>query len=148
MFLLAGLGVEQGYGVTKLAHAMTGDRPEAVRIGRFITTAFEANLDALGSAREKLASIPQLKVDLVKEAAVITDPMAVDTVLSLGFINPENLMTFVSYLPQIDDAQMKLCELLLSTRLGLQSIPESALERAVRSTEEVIEGLKVIAFSQ
>jgi len=148
MFLLSGLGVEQGYAITKLAHAMTGSQPEVVKIGRLITTASDANLEALGTAKEKLASIPRLKKDLIKEAAVLTDPMAVDTVLSIGFINPENLMTFVSYLPQIDDAQMKMCELLLASRLGLKQVPESALERSVRSTEEVIEGLKVIAFSQ
>ena len=76
----------------------------------------------------------------------IVDPTAVDTVLSLGFVNPENIMSFVSYLPTIDDAQTKMCELLLAARLGLQDVPTTALERAVRSTEEAIEGLKIIAF--
>jgi hypothetical protein len=148
LFLLAGLGVEQGFGATKMAHALTGARPEIVKIGRLITTADEADLEARASAHAKLARVPRLKRDLVKEASVVSDPMAVDAVLSLGFINPENLMTFVSYLPQIDNAQMRLCELLLAARIGLQSVPESALERAVRSMEEAIEGLKVIAFSQ
>jgi len=147
MFILAGLGVHQGYGATKLAHASTGAAPEVIKVGRAITTSDTARTTALESATEKLASFPMLKRYLVKEASHIPDPMAVDTVLSLGFINPENMSTFVSYLPQIDSAQMKMCELLLAARLGLQSTPESALERAVRSTEEVIEGLKVIAFS-
>jgi len=146
LFLLAGLGVDLGYGATKLAHAMSGDRPEIVNIGRYITLAEEQEKEALSRATEKLASAPSLRVNLVKEAATITDPTAVDTVLSLGFISPENIMTFVSYLPTIDDAQTKMCELLLSARLGMQDVPPSALERAVRSTEEAIEGLKVIAF--
>lgn len=148
MFLLAGLGVDQGYGATKLAHAMTGARPEKVKVARELVPVAEAHAEAMRAAGEKLAGVPSLKKDLVKEASMIADPMAVDTVLSIGFLNPENLMTFVSYLPQVDEAQMRMCELLLAVRLGLQNVSETALERAVRSTEEVIEGLKVIAFSQ
>ena len=146
MFVLAGLGVEMGYGATKLAHAMTNAFPERIRIGRFITLAEEQEKVAHDSAATKLAGAPSLRRNLIKEAAMIPDPTAVDTVLSLGFINPENIMTFISYLPAIDDAQMKMCELLLSARLGLQDVSATALERAVRSTEEVIESLKVIAF--
>lgn len=148
MFLLAGLGVEQGHGAVKLAHATTGTRGEVVKVGRLLKLASDAHAEALGAARDYIAHLPALKVDLVKEASMIPDPMAVDTVLSLGFINPENVMTFISYLPRIDDAQQRMCELLLAARLGLQNIPASALERAVRSTEEAIEGLKVIAFSE
>ena len=144
MFLLAGLGVEQGYGVTKLAHSLNG--PEHVRTGRRITTADEQEKWAAARAQEYVSMVPRLKRDLTKEAAVIPDPTAVDTVLSLGFINPENVMTYVSYLPTVEDAQAKMCELLLASRVGLSDIPSSALERAVRSTEEVIEGLKILAF--
>jgi hypothetical protein len=146
MFLLAGLGVDQGYGATKLAHAMTGLGPEHIRVSRNITPASELQRESLERAKLAMAELPVLRVDLTKEAAVIPDPSAVDTVLSIGFLNPENLMTFVSYLPSIDSSQTKMCELLLASRLGLKDIPSSALERAVRSVEEVIEGLKVIAF--
>jgi len=52
----------------------------------------------------------------------------------------------MGYLPVIDDAQSKICELLLASRLGLQDVPTSALEKAVRSTEEILEGLKILAF--
>ena len=89
-----------------------------------------------------------LKVDLFKEAAVIPDPVAVDTVLSLGFLNPENLGIFISYMPTLDEAQHKMCELILATRLGLREIPVSALEKAVRTTEQALEGLKVLAFQK
>jgi hypothetical protein len=146
MFLLAGLGSHQGFGTAKLAHAATGDRPERIKVGRWITPAAEARAESMERAKLAMAQMPDLKRDLVKEAAFIPDPTAVDTVLSVGFINPENLMTFVSYLPSIDDSQSKLCELLLASRLGIKDISSSALERAVRSVEEVIEGLKVIAF--
>lgn len=145
MFLLAGLGVDQAHGVRKLAEAMAG-APVRVQVGRMIKTAEEQNAAAYERARLLMEHIPQLRKNLVKEAAHLPDPMAVDTVLSLNFINPENLMTFVGYLPMIDSAQSKLCELLIAARVGMQEIPISALERAVRATEEVIEGLKVVAF--
>lgn len=55
-------------------------------------------------------------------------------------------MTFVSHLPDLEDVQQKLCELLFGVRLGLSNVPQAATERAVRSLEEVIEGLKVLGF--
>jgi hypothetical protein len=81
-----------------------------------------------------------------KEAAVIPDPVAVDSVLSLGFLNPENVSAFVGYLPTLDEAQRRMCELLVGARLGLRELSDGALERAIRALEDVIEGLKIIAF--
>ncbi len=144
MFLMAGLGVHQGYGTQKLAHSLNA--PQKVQVGRLIKTASEQDAAARHRAARFLSLVPNLRQDLMKEAAAIPDPTAVDSVLSLGFINPENLMTFVSYLPSLEDTQNKLCDLLLSSRLGLADLQTSALERAVRSVEETIEGLKVIAF--
>jgi hypothetical protein len=146
MFLLAGLGVEQGYGVRKLAESMLGREPVQVRIGRYIKLAEDQEKEASVSAREMLERMPSLRQNLFKEAAFITDPDAVDTVLSLNFINPENLHTFIAYLPVIDETQERLCNLLFAARMGLSDIPESALSTSVRSTEEVLEGLKTMAF--
>jgi hypothetical protein len=69
-------------------------------------------------------------------------------VLSLGFINPQNIMTFVSYLPELDASQERLCELLVAARLGLTDVPTSPLEKAIKAVEEVLEGLKVLAFQK
>lgn len=146
MFLLAGLGVEQAYGMRKLAESTMGHGAVNVQIGRLIHTAAEQTKVAHAKASEFLNSLPSLKRQLFKEAAVISDPEAVDTVLSLGFINPENLTTFIGYMPVLEGSQSKLCELLMASRLGLNNTPEGALERAVRATEEVLEGLKTLAF--
>lgn len=146
MFLLAGLGTNMDYGVKKLAQAMTGRRPERIKIARAITTMGEQWKYVTKVAQAALAEIPELKVNLWKEAAEMADPAAVDTVLSLGFLNPENVTTFVGYLPQIDETQQKLCELLLAARLGQAEVPEQALEKSVRSLEETIVGLKSMAF--
>lgn len=147
MFLLAGLGVEQEYGARKIAEAHTGLAPVRVRVGREVKLASDVQAEAYAGAVEMLSSMPIERHRLFKEAAVLGDPTAVDTVLALGFLNPENLMTFVSYLPVIEDAQNKLCDILLASRLGnLIDTPEGAIERAVRSTEAVLEGLKALAF--
>ena len=148
MFLLGGLGVDLDYAQKKIGQAAAWNTPVQVHVGREIKTA-AMRLDEAGeSAASILAGMPSLRVDLSKEAAVIPDPSAVDTVLSLGFINPENLGTFIGALPEIDGTQSKLCELLLAARLGLRNIPAPALEKAIRSMEEVIEGLKILAFEK
>jgi hypothetical protein len=143
MFLLAALGVEQAHGVQKLAHSL--NEPVKVVTGRPIRLAEEQDKLARARAQELVVIAGRLRRDLTKEAAVIPDPTAVDTVLSLGFINPENIMSFVSYMPSIEEAQQKLCDLLLAARVGMD-LPTTALERAVRTVEEVLEGLKVLAF--
>lgn len=146
MFLLAGLGVNQEYGIQKLSQATTGSEPVTIRIGRGIKLAEERAEEASVEARQIMSRMPPLRQDLFKEAGFITDPEAVDTVLSLGFINPENVTTFMNYMPTIEKTQESLCNLLFASRVGLSDVPESALETSVRTTEEVLEGLKTIAF--
>lgn len=147
MFLLAGLGVEQAYGVRKIAESLSGEAPVRVRVGREIKLASDERGAALERARSILDHFPIARAQLFKEAATLGDPTAVDTVLALGFLNPENLNTFINYLPVLEDAQCKLCDVLLASRLGnLIDTPEGAIERAVRSVEAVLEGIKALAF--
>jgi hypothetical protein len=148
MFLLAGLGTDLEYAAHKMAEAYGSDAPVLVKIGRMIRLAGDELIAAEKSAATNISNLPDFRRDLTKEAAYIPDPTAVDTVLSLGFVNPENMMTFVSYLPVIDETQSKLCELLVAARLGLKDVPANALEHAIRVVEDVVEGLRVLAFSQ
>ena len=150
LFLLGALGTDLDHAMRKLGEAVAFSRPIDIRVGRYIKTARDGMHDTIEKFASALAAAPvaHLRADLVKEAAVIPDPVAVDTVLSLGFLNPENLGVFIGYLPVIDEAQKKMCELLLSARLGLREIPVPALEKAVRTTEETLEGLKVLGFQQ
>jgi len=146
LFLLAGLGTNLKYAQMKIAEANTGFRPVQIRVGQELKTAEEVIGRANLAANEYLSSVPVLRHQLWKEASSIPDPVAVDTVLSLGFLNPENMAAFVGYLPVIEDAQRRLCELLIAARLGLGHVPTPALEKSVRATEEVIESLKELAF--
>lgn len=149
-FLLGGLGVDPSYAMKKLSEANFCGRPVRVRIGRSIKTAAARKHEAVKTAATRQSN--QLwfynRAHLVKEASVIPDPTAVDTVLSLGFLNPENITVFINALPDIEHAQSRLCELLLGARLGLKEVPEGALEKAVQATEDVLEGLRVLAFQE
>jgi len=135
-FLLGGLGVAPALAMRKLSEAKYLERPIRARVGRMIKT---------GSARRSAA---------VKTAAsrrtnqLFPDPTAVDTVLSLGFINPENVTAFINALPRLEDGQSRMCAMLIGARLGLKEVPEGALEKAVQATEEVLDGLKVLAFQE
>ncbi len=148
LFLLAGLGTNFDYAQRKLGEAAAWSRPVSVLVSHAIQPAEHVLLESRKEAMRKLSGVPSLRRDLVKEAAVIPDPAAVDTVLSLGFLNPENLGTFIAAIPEIDASQQKMCELLLAARLGLREVPAPALEKAIRSTEEVLEGLKILAFQE
>jgi hypothetical protein len=151
LFLLAGLGVDMAYAQKKMGEAEYHNVPVDVRVAHYIQpAAFQTKIDAAKLAAEAgpaAEAATWLKRDLVKEAAIIPDPTAVDAVLSLGFLNAENLGVFISYLPKIDEAQEKICELLLAARLGLRNIPVPALEKAMRTVEQVIEGLQQLAFT-
>lgn len=148
MFMLAGMGAGQKYAEQKLVDAISFSQPVEIKIARVLTTAEEQRASSRKLASATLAKLPSLKVNLVKEAAAIPDPLAVDTVLSVGFLNPENANVFLEGLPTLEKAQERMCELLIATRLGMRDIPVSALENAIRSVEEVLEGLKVMAFEQ
>jgi hypothetical protein len=97
---------------------------------------------------ERVTEIRGLRTDLVKEAAVLPDAMTVDAILSLDFINSENVRTFVSMIPYLEKSLNRLCELVFAARLGLSEIPETAGARAARGLNDVIRGLKSLALRQ
>jgi len=98
------------------------------------------------TASEKVAQVRALRKDLIKEASVLPDIQTVDSVLSLNFLNPENLRVYVGKLPYLDRALNTVCELTLFSRLGMTEVPETAAARAARALDEVIQGLKGLAM--
>lgn len=104
--------------------------------------------ESVKTASELGLQIPDLRHDLVKEAAAIDDEGTVDKVLALNFINPENLATFVEYLPELEECSEKLAEMLLMSYLGMKELPEGAIERSMKSLEDVTRGLKAIAHAE
>jgi hypothetical protein len=146
LFLLVGMGANGQSAQQKLAAASLGNRPETVRVAHTLKTAHEVRGESELTASDYLNAQPVHRHRMWKEAAMIPDPTAVDAVLSLGFINPENIATFVGYLPTLDEAQSRMCELLVGARLGMRELSEGSLERAIRALEDVIQGLRLVAF--
>lgn len=142
LFLGVALGMEPVFCKTALARAQKGELVEV------------SGLRVLGSVGEKMASIraniakelaamdpPIHSYWLFKEASVLDDALTADKILGLGFLNAENVSTFIDLLPALDAASSKLAELLIAVRIGLKEIPEVAVERMLVSLEDVIRGL-------
>lgn len=94
-----------------------------------------------------MQSLPRMKTDLIKEAAFFDDLDTVDSVLSLNFINPENVQTFIESIPDLKEAASKVAQLLLASRLGMGAIPEPAAKKVLDNLEEVIENLESLQAS-
>lgn len=142
-FLLVAMGINpfEARGILKKAEA--GHLVKCA--GRPITLLSQLHNKMVKQAHIILKNFPyHLRQNLVKEASVIDDADTADKVLAMNFINPENISTFAKYLPDLDEASKKLAELLLAVRLGVGSVDEGAVERAMKGLESVIDGLKLL----
>jgi len=92
------------------------------------------------SALEK--DINKLKVNLLKEASFFDDSQVIDSVLSLNFINSENINKFINFIPLLEEVKKMLAQSLLACRLGMKEIPEHATAVAMQKLIEVVEGLE------
>jgi hypothetical protein len=144
-FLLVAMGVDplQARGILKKAEESRNWIKCAT--ARPITSLASLHSEMTKKAASDIANFPyHLRQNLVKEASVIDDADTADKVLAMNFINPENVDTYAKYLPELDEASKKLAELLLAVRLGIGSVDEGAVERAMKGLETVIEGLKLL----
>lgn len=147
VFMLCLAGKDADEAITKVARAMDGDNV-------FVSGAVDITLlsDLANEAREKVSQDSQavtgLRRLMIKEAATLPSPLTVDAVLSLGFVNSENVRTFVSRIPYMEKALSQICELTLASRLGLTEIPEYASARAARGLDDVIDGLRALSLRE
>lgn len=143
-FLLGILGVD---GITSKAKIAEARKKGSIKLANLktITTVSERYSDAVKTASAMLSKIPDLRKDLIKEAASLEDEGSVNNLLALNFINPENLHTFINYLPELEQTSEKLAEMWLYSVLGMKEIEEQPVDRAMKNLEEVIQGLKSIA---
>ena len=146
-FMLGLLGVD---GITAKEKVAEARRKGSVKLAglRSITTLAERYAEAEKTAAAILAEVPDLRKDLIKEAAALEDKGTIDNLLALNFINPENLSTFTSYLPELEETSEKLSEMLLYNYLGQNELPEQAIYRSMKAVEEVIQGLKAVASTE
>lgn len=153
IFYLAAAGMQQNLAIPVIEKAASIAKPITFYgmypLSTDSNNVKEAMLDAFVDTSCVMRDVP--KVCLLKEAALIEmnkearDLVGVDsldTILALGFINPENVGEFVDNIPALEETQTKLAALVFATQLGLQSVQKTAAVKAMTSLEEVIKGLK------
>lgn len=89
-----------------------------------------------------VASVKSPIGDLLKVAAAITDAQAVDSILSLGFVNSENIARFASAKSMLEDTSKMLAKLLLAARMGMNDIPEENVRAALLHMQKILDGLE------
>lgn len=82
---------------------------------------------------------------LVKLAAeAVPDQKTLDSILSLGFLTPENIEVFLQHVPDLESALRKICELLVMSRLGF-NLDEQHLRTCMTTLDGVITDLNYMA---
>jgi hypothetical protein len=144
MFLGCTLGMDERTALRALG--ISGQRGQVKVAGcREIQTVHDRYKESQERAKNMWDNLPP-RYNLFKEAASLEDATTVDKVLSIGFLNPENVSTFVGYLPEIDQTVSKLAEILVAVRLGLKDIPEVAVKNAMERLDEVAASLKALMY--
>lgn len=101
-----------------------------------------------GRAEELLKTAQKLRCDFLKVASYVESSQTVDALLSLNFVNPDNIAKFVAKIPLFKSAQSHLASCLLASRLGVREIPEQSAAAAIAKLGDVIEGLDALRASQ
>ena len=88
-----------------------------------------------------------LNTSFLKVAAEVQDDETVDALLSLNFLNNDNLGKFVSFRPVFEKVADYLAQVTLASRLGLHDIDEAASTSAMQKIMDVSEGLRRVETS-
>jgi hypothetical protein len=88
-----------------------------------------------------------LRKDLVKEASALDDPESVDVVLSLNFVNEDNLIDYIDNIGIMKKIISKLASMLIASRMGLAEIDEGAVKKAMEGLDSVVTGLENIKIA-
>lgn len=152
VFWMAAAGVPQNVSVPLLEKAASTGQPLRLYGCQPLEPARRELKEAAASAVAKLASyeLPERKnllreavtIGMDKQARALVGVDSVDNLLAINFINPENVETFVDYLPELENTASKLASLVFATQLGLQAVSKTAATRAMQSMEDVIQGLR------
>ena len=103
---------------------------------------------ALPEARRLIKIAKKLKSNLIKEASFMDNSQTVDALLSLNFINPDNIQKFIAKVPSLKSAISNLASLLMASRLGIKEIPEQAVSTSMNRLVEVVDGLESLRATQ
>ena len=151
VFWMAAAGIPQQVSAEIIKISSSKGRP----IELFGVQKLSSVKDELNASRAKVAAALSVAQDLPAPQNLLLDAVmlskeadsgnvsakTVDAVLSLNFINRENIDTFLDNLPQLEEAASKLAELNLAVDLGLSGIPTNVVARAMSSLETIIDRL-------
>jgi hypothetical protein len=143
-FLGVALGIHPQFVKKALDQVSRGGAMMSYDNLKVITPLHEKHKEAHAKVRKDLdeLEVPIHNYFLAKEASILNDALTADKILGLGFLNAENVASFVDMLPSLEACSSKLAELLVAVRVGMEDIPEVAVERMLAAMEDVIRGLK------
>lgn len=142
-FLLASLGT----GEEKIAQVIKQAKVRGVaevQHARFTPLASEKIAAAVPTARKMYKVAQTLRCNLTKVASFMENSQSVDAMLSLNFVNPDNVSKFVSKIPTFKACVSHLASALIASRLGIREIPEQSVSTAMYRLLDVIEGLEAL----
>lgn len=150
-FLLASLGASQEKIAMGFKHVKMHGNAEFHNLNR--VPLFSEKLAAARPLAAKLQKVAAgLKCNLWKEASALQglskkasyleNSQTVDALLSLNFVNPNNVSKYVGKLPALKGAISHLASCLLASRLGMKEIPELSTATAMSKMVEVVDGLE------
>lgn len=145
-FLACTFGMEKNFALDQLVKAARHGEAY-VRGCRPIHTPADRMVELRKLAQQEWDQLPPRHL-LLKEASTLSDVSTVDKVLSVGFINPENVGVFINYLPDLQHCVSKLAEMLIAVRMGMKDVPESAVKSAMERMDEVVNGLRKLVYRQ
>jgi len=146
-FLLASLGATQEK-IAQFTKQASRSGKAIIHGLHYIPTKNEKIARALPKAQKLHKIAADLRCNLVKEASFIENSQTVDTLLSLNFVNPENVSKFVSKLGQLKSAISTLASMIVASRLGVKEIPEQATSTAMYRLIDVVNGLEALRATQ
>lgn len=146
-FILSALGLRG----SKLAHAVKHAKitgPVGISGLNLIPVGSEkkASLKTKKDMREKLAQ--KIRCDMIKEASYVESAQTVDALLSLNFVNADNIQKFVGKIPHFKATLSHLVQCLIASRLGVKEIPEQQTSSAIHKLIDVIRGLETLRATQ
>ena len=83
--------------------------------------------------------------DLLIKTAEVGNREALDTVLSLQFVTPQNIGWFVEAIPDMKTTLTKLAALLVASRIGLETIDQKNVKTAMSGLDKTINDLELLA---
>lgn len=146
-FLLASLGASQEK-IAQFTKQASRSGKAVIHGLHYVPTKNEKIARALPKAQKLHKIAADMRCNLIKEASFIENSQTVDALLSLNFVNPENISKFVGKMGQLKSAISTLASMIVASRLGIKEIPEQAASTAMYRLIDVVNGLEALRATQ